>query len=347
MTEILKMALTPQLRKLAIKKRASHPSSIREPGLDFRKLVDNLEQAEITMKLKETKNLKLQYVNNSRSTTTQINQIHNSDVDLSEKITEILNIYVKNPNFKGKPSFKKVCNYCQRYGRRIAECRQKQQDTKNKPQKYTEPNKSFHQYMKKNQNLPNKNVHSNDSSGTSHSNSSNYSRKQSPYNSNYRGRSPEQRNSRNFSQKRYSRSNSRNIQYRNNYWRSNSNRPEYLFIPVPTQTLGIDTVPTIDQEIHRTIDTEIFPTIEIKATQIAEIIDIKTIDREIIQTIDQIIEDLTTTINKIDHKIIHKIETQTITLDKETIFNHLIGIKQVITILSTKIEAIHQNIKGN
>ena len=37
MTEILMMTLTPQLRKIAIKKRASHPSSIREPDLDFRK----------------------------------------------------------------------------------------------------------------------------------------------------------------------------------------------------------------------------------------------------------------------------------------------------------------------
>ena len=54
MTEILMMTLTPQLRKIAIKKRASHPSSIREPDLDFRKLVDKLKQAEITMKLEET-----------------------------------------------------------------------------------------------------------------------------------------------------------------------------------------------------------------------------------------------------------------------------------------------------
>ena len=59
LTEILMMTLTPQLLKLAIKKRASHPSSIRDPDLDFRKLVDKLEQAEITMKLEETENLKL------------------------------------------------------------------------------------------------------------------------------------------------------------------------------------------------------------------------------------------------------------------------------------------------
>ena len=143
--------LTPHLRKIAIKKRASHPFSIREPELDFRKIVDKLEQAEITIKLEETENLKLQYGNGIETNTTHITNIQESDVELSEKITEILNIYEKNPNFKGEPSFKKWCNYCRRYGHGIAECRQKQKDNQNKPQKYREPNKPFYQYMKKNQ----------------------------------------------------------------------------------------------------------------------------------------------------------------------------------------------------
>ena len=104
MTEILMMTLTPQLTKIAIKKRASHPFSIREPELDFRKIVHKLEQAEITMKLEETENLKLHMLIGS---TTHINNIQGSDTDLIEKITEILNIYEKNPNFKGKPSFQK------------------------------------------------------------------------------------------------------------------------------------------------------------------------------------------------------------------------------------------------
>ena len=73
--------------------------------------------------------------------------------------------------------------------------------------------------MKKDQCLPNKNIHSSNSSGKPLPNSLNYSRNQSPYNSNYRGRSPDQKNSRNFSQNRYSRSNSRNNQYRNKYSR--------------------------------------------------------------------------------------------------------------------------------
>ena len=93
MTEILMMTLTPQLQNTAIKKRASHPSSIREPDLDFRKFVDKLEQAEFTLKLEETENLKLQYVNWIETNTTHINNIQESDTDLIEKITEILNIY--------------------------------------------------------------------------------------------------------------------------------------------------------------------------------------------------------------------------------------------------------------
>ena len=48
--------------------------------------------------------------------------------------------------------------------------------------------------MKKDQNLPNKNIHSNNISRKPLPNSSNYSKNQSPYNSNYRGRSPNQRN---------------------------------------------------------------------------------------------------------------------------------------------------------
>ena len=48
MTEVLIITSTPQLRKMGIKKKASHSSSIREPDIIFRKLVDKLEQAEIT-----------------------------------------------------------------------------------------------------------------------------------------------------------------------------------------------------------------------------------------------------------------------------------------------------------
>ena len=117
------------------------------------------------MKLKETENPKLQSVNRIEINTIHINNIHDSDVDLNEKITEILNTYEKNPNFKGNTSFKKWCNYCRKYGHSITDCLQKQQDNQNKPQKYKEPNKSFYQYVKKDHNLPNRNIQSNNSSG--------------------------------------------------------------------------------------------------------------------------------------------------------------------------------------
>ena len=54
------MTLTPKLQKIAIKKRASHPSSVREPNRDFRKLVEKLKQAKITMKFVETEKIKVQ-----------------------------------------------------------------------------------------------------------------------------------------------------------------------------------------------------------------------------------------------------------------------------------------------
>ena len=85
MTEILMMTLTLQLRKIRIKKKALHPSSIREPEKNFQKLLDKLEEVEITMKLEETENLKLQYVNNIHTTTSQINNILESDTERVEK----------------------------------------------------------------------------------------------------------------------------------------------------------------------------------------------------------------------------------------------------------------------
>ena len=53
--------------------------------------------------------------------------------------------------------------------------------------------------MKKDQNSPNKNLYSNNSSGKPLPDNYNTSRQQSAYSYNYRGRSPDQRNSQNFS----------------------------------------------------------------------------------------------------------------------------------------------------
>ena len=220
----------------------------------------------------------------------------------------------------------------------------KQQEIQNKPQKCKDPNKSFYQYLKKDQNLPNKNIHSNTSSGKPLPNSSNHSRNQSPYNSNYRGRSPDQR--------------IHEIPHKTDIVDHTVEIPiiEIIIhdqiqtdritrlIPVPIQILGIDTIQMIDQATHHTIDIEIIPTIGTEAIQIIAINNI-TIDHEVTQTKDQITKDPITTIIKIDHEIIHNIGIQIIKIDKETILNQLIGIRFVIQTLKTNIEVIHQNIR--
>ena len=77
--------------------------------------------------------------------------------------------------------------------------------------------------MKKDQNLPNKTVYSNNSSGKPLPNNTIYTKNQSSYNSSYRGRSPERRNTQNSSQNHYNRTNSQN-----NYSRSNSNTTQFV-----------------------------------------------------------------------------------------------------------------------
>ena len=74
------------------------------------------------MKLEEIEKLELQHVNNIHTCFLQISEIQDSETEPDEKITQILNNYKKNPSFKGKPSFKKWCNFCRRYGHSIVEC---------------------------------------------------------------------------------------------------------------------------------------------------------------------------------------------------------------------------------
>ena len=198
--------------------------------------------------------------------------------------------------------------------------------------------------MKRDHNLPNKNIHSNNSSGKPLPNNSNYSRQQPLYDSNYPGRSPNQRNSQNFSQNRYSRSNSRNSQYRINYSRSNSNRPEFLF-NASSHSNSRNSYYSNDRYLH-TIEKENTPTIGTETIQMIEILDIKIIDHAIIPTTDQTIKDQKITTIKIDHAIIHRTEIQVITTDKETTLNHHIGITHVIRIHNKIIEVVHLNIKG-
>ena len=192
--------------------------------------------------------------------------------------------------------------------------------------------------MKKDQNLPNKNVYSNNSSGKPLPNNTNYTRTQSPYNSSYRGRSPERRNTK--------------IRHKiiiidqivvittPNQIRIQHN----LFLDlIPNQ--GIITIQTINHETHHTIEIEITPIIEIEVIQTTETRITRTIDQEITHIIDQTITDQTIII-KTDHEIIHKIDIQVIITVIEIIPNHHTGIITIIIILTIATEAVHLNIKG-
>ena len=91
----------------------------------------------------------------------------------------------------------------------------------------------------------------------------------------------------------------------------------------------------IDQETIDIIEIEIIPTIGIETTiQMNETKDIKKIHHVNILTTDQIIKNQVITTIKINHAIIHKIETQTIKIEKETNLNQYIGITHVIQILN-------------
>ena len=294
------------------------------------------------MKLEETENLKLQYVNRIETNTTHINNIQESDTDLIEKITKKLNIYEKHPNFKGKPSFKKWCNYCRRYGHSISECRQKQQDSQNKPQKHKEPNKSFYQYMKKDQNLPKKiyiviTVQENNFQATQITQEINHHITEVI-----------------------------EVDHPNEVIHEISHKIDIidqiakitkitihdqipiqhnLFLdPIPNQTQGIDTIPIINHETHHIIEIETIQIIEIEVIRTTEIRITRTVDQEITHITDQTITDQTIII-KTDHETIHKIDIQVIIIDTEIIPSHHIGIITVTLILNIDTEVAHQNIE--
>ena len=132
--------------------------------------------------------------------------------------------------------------------------------------------------MKKDQYLPNKIIHSNSRSGKPLPDNYNVSRQQSPNRYKFRGRSPDLRNSRNFSQKRHSRSNSQNNDIK----------------------LIIHTPQTIDPETPRSIETENIRIIETDS--------IKITDHETFQTINETIIDQFTITITIDHVTIPKID---------------------------------------
>ena len=193
--------------------------------------------------------------------------------------------------------------------------------------------------MKKDQNLPNKNIYSNNSSGKPLPNKTNYTRNQSPYNSSYGGRSPERRNTQILHKKIII------DQIVEITIRDQIPMQHNLFLdPVPNRIQEINTIPIINHETHHTTEIETIHIIEIEVIRTIEIRITRTIDQEIIHIIDQTITDQMIII-KTDHGTIHKIEIQVTIIDIEIIPSHHIGIITIITILNIDTEVVHQNIK--
>ena len=116
-----------------------------------------------------------------------------------------------------------------------------------------------------------------------------------------------------------------------------------LFLdPVPNQTQEIKTIPIINH--NHTTEIETIHIIEIEVIRTIEIRITRTIDQEITHIIDQTITDQMTII-KTDHGIFHKIEIQVIIINIEIIPSHHIGIITIIIILNIDTEVVHQNIK--
>ena len=112
---------------------------------------------------------------------------------------------------------------------------------------------------------------------------------------------------------------------------------------LPNQILEIEIIQIINLETLPIIETEISPTIGIEHIHM---IDIKTTDHAIILTTDQTIIDQNITTIKIDQAIIHEIEIQVITKDKETTLRLHIGITHLIRIHNKVTGVVHLNIKG-
>ena len=251
-----------------------------------------------------------------------------------------MNKYEKKPNFKGKPSFKKWCNHCRRYGHSIVECRQKQQDNQNKPQKYKEPNKSFYQYIKKDKIYQTK-MYTVITALENHFLTSRINRETNHYITQVTEVDLKNKEIHEVSYKIDIVDQIVDIIKIELTIHDRIQTEQILHLhPVPIQTLGIDTIPTIDHETHHTIEIEIIPTIGKEIIQLIEINNIKTTDQEIFHTTDQIIKDLVI-VTKKDQETVHKIETQAITVDKEIIPNLLTGIITATQIHNTDLEALH------
>ena len=185
---------------------------------------------------------------------------------------------------------------------------------------------------KKNRNLPNENIHSNNNSGKPLPDNYNTSRQQSPNRYNYRG---------NLQIKEIHKISriidtvkTINIKITIQDQTQTEVTNQIITETVQTQTPEIDIIQLTVLEISHVIETE---TIQTTGTE-----NIKITDHETNQTIDQTIIIIT-----IDHVTNLRIKIQIIKSDKEIFLKHRTEIIQNIKIDSKTVEVVHLNIKEN
>ena len=194
--------------------------------------------------------------------------------------------------------------------------------------------------MKKDQNLPNKNVYSNNSSGKPLPNNTTYTRNQSPYITQVIEEDHQNEEIHRILQKIIIIDQIVEITLRDQIQMQHN-----LFLDlIPNQTQEINSIPIINHETHHITEKETVHIIEIEVIRTIETRITRKIGQEITHITDQTITDQMAIV-KTDHGIIHKIEIQVIIINIENLLNHHIGITTIIIILSIDTEVVHQNIK--
>ena len=190
--------LDNELKTAALKKHANHKPTPQEPEMPFKTLLEKIDQMDLTRTI--TNNHKRLYEVNQSTSNQQIdiNQIsdicsntdnlNQSNLDQFEDavcnvLNGINNTYDRK-NFKGRPKFALFCSYCSSHGHTKGRCfKRPQREQQNKPRE-----RSFNGHTRNNQNLPNRQISSNNVNGRQLTSTS-------PVYSNHRSRTPN-RNSR-------------------------------------------------------------------------------------------------------------------------------------------------------
>ena len=167
--------LDNELKTAALKKHANHKQTPRELEVPFNILVDKIDQVDLTRTI--TNNQRRLYevnqiTNNQQIDNNQISEICYNTDDLNQNkldqfesaVCNVLigsnNTYDRN-NVKGRPKFSLFFSYCSSHGHTKGRCfKRTQREHQQKRQEMP-----FYGHMRNNQNLPNRQINSNNVNG--------------------------------------------------------------------------------------------------------------------------------------------------------------------------------------